>query len=361
MRIAFFGHGKFYQTQVRALGARVHIEQILKRLSDRGHELWSSNPPPDLEFVERLPAGRVARINHLRSMDLLYARVDFELPLGWWWEIDAARALFPRMIWELNCVPEFGQYAGRKPDAIESNIQYFKRLAKVCDLAICVSEPMAAYARNNLGLKKTKVIPNGSDPVHFQPGRNSITVFDRDALNVVFLSGSNLHNQNIFLLCDVARRLLAIENNSNIKLHTIGPFDHKLVSLPNIEIHGITSYENLPYWLDGMDVGLCLYPPGPCEYASPLKFYDYLAAGLAVISTPQSQVGELMQRFNCPDLMVNADDPDAILERLLALEADRERVKQLGALGRQAVIDYYNWNRVAEETVEAIDSVLPVR
>ncbi|PWT96716.1 MAG: hypothetical protein C5B53_08990 [Candidatus Melainabacteria bacterium] len=355
MRIAFFGHGQFYQAKVPALGARVHIEQLLKRMIARGHDLWSSYPPDNVPEVKSLPCNRLSRIHLLQSMDALYLRVDFEQTLGWWWLIDPLRKMFPVMIWEFNCVPDFARYVQESEGTIARNIADFRRYAKVCDLAICVSETMADYARNRLNLKNTTVIPNGSDPQTFRRDLVSNHFFDSSYLNVVFISGSTLHNQNLSLLTDVARILLA--RQSKISLHTIGPFSDGKSFLPNMHLHGSVSYENLPYWLACMDVGLCLYPPGPCEFASPLKFFDYFASGLTVISTPQRQVEEILKSINQTEMIVPAADPTAIANLLIALESDRQKVQRLGQAGRELVVNFYNWDRVTTDTLAAIEAL----
>lgn len=355
MRIAFFGHGQFYKAKVPALGAKAHIEQLLKGMTARGHYLWSSYPPDNLPEVKPLPWNRLSRIHLLQSMDALYLRVDFKQTLGWWWLIDPLRKTFPVMVWEFNCVPDFARYVQETDATIAHNIKEFRRYSKVCDLAICVSQSMADYVRERLLINNTTVIPNGSDPQIFRRDLVSPHNIDPSYLNVIFVSGSTLHNQNLNLLADVAKILLT--QKSKIAIHTIGPFSNGKSFLPNMHLHGTVSYENLPYWLACMDVGLCLYPPGPCQYASPLKFFDYIASGLAVVSTPQQQVEEILKRVDQTEMIVSADNPNAIANRLIALEADRAKVQRMGQAGRDLVLKFYNWDRVVTDTLAAIEAL----
>ncbi|MDE1182992.1 glycosyltransferase [Paraburkholderia sp.] len=60
-----------------------------------------------------------------------------------------------------------------------------------------------------------------------------------------------------------------------------------LSQLPNVHFLGYRSYEQLPDYLRGMNVGLL--PTLLNDYTRsmfPMKFYEYLAAGLPVVSTP---------------------------------------------------------------------------
>ncbi|AOI69658.1 glycosyltransferase [Burkholderia ubonensis] len=61
----------------------------------------------------------------------------------------------------------------------------------------------------------------------------------------------------------------------------------QLKELPNFHFLGYRSYEELPVYLRGMDVGLL--PTLLNDYTRsmfPMKFFEYLAAGLPVVSTP---------------------------------------------------------------------------
>ena len=65
------------------------------------------------------------------------------------------------------------------------------------------------------------------------------------------------------------------------------PILAKLVSQPNVHCLGHRQYEHIPDYLRGMDVGLL--PTRINEYTRsmfPMKFYEYIAAGLPVVSTP---------------------------------------------------------------------------
>jgi glycosyltransferase involved in cell wall biosynthesis len=65
------------------------------------------------------------------------------------------------------------------------------------------------------------------------------------------------------------------------------PFVEQLREMKNVHFLGYKSYKELPRYLHGMDVGLL--PSLLNEYTRsmfPMKFYEYLASGLPVVSTP---------------------------------------------------------------------------
>jgi glycosyltransferase involved in cell wall biosynthesis len=108
-----------------------------------------------------------------------------------------------------------------------------------------------------------------------------------------------------------------------------------------------------------MDVGLCLYHPGPSGFGSPLKLFDYMSSGLAVVSNHQQQVSQIFEQLGQRDLLFDFGDSAALASILVRLASDRQRVRSLGRAARQLVIDRYNWRRAVDETFAAITELQP--
>mgnify|MGYP001090441734 CR=1 FL=1 len=65
----------------------------------------------------------------------------------------------------------------------------------------------------------------------------------------------------------------------------------QLTSLPNVYQIGFQPYESIPLFVANIEVGLALYRIDSfANYGSPLKIYEYLAAGKPVVATPISEV-----------------------------------------------------------------------
>lgn len=101
-----------------------------------------------------------------------------------------------------------------------------------------------------------------------------------------------------------------------------------LASLPNVHWLGHRPYGQLPDYLRGMDVGLL--PTHVNDYTRsmfPMKYYEYLAAGLPVVSTPLA-----FTRHQSAGLLV-ADDPstfaEAIGRHLTGGRLQRDRSREL--------------------------------
>jgi len=129
----------------------------------------------------------------------------------------------------------------------------------------------------------------------------------------------------------------------------------ELKQLPNVHFLGYKTYEQLPEYLRGMSVGLL--PTQLNDYTRsmfPMKFFEYLAAGLPVVSTPldftKSQTAGL-EVAAAPEAFVQAVERQLRRGRLTRDEAlalvgdntwDARTVKMLGYVwpekGRQSAL-----------------------
>lgn len=129
----------------------------------------------------------------------------------------------------------------------------------------------------------------------------------------------------------------------------IGPMEKGLKiggHLPsNLHFLGMRPYEDLPYYLKGLDVCLIPFLDTPAGRASnPLKLYEYLAAGRPVVSTPVPDLGDLrpfvevacnVEEFvtTILKLLPSSRDPEAQKERAMAAAQHQWEHRAQAALG----------------------------
>jgi glycosyltransferase involved in cell wall biosynthesis len=355
MRVAYAN--AFYDANAFT-GRNVHVKQFTDHATALGHEIWTW-PRDQYSGAKHLPRARLQRLLVLRRMDVIYTRLEDDAPDDLHFSTGLYRQLSgsPIIVWEFNVAPEYGAVIGRSREEIERAISSLKAHSKGCDLAVCVSDALADYVRQNFAVKRVVTVPNGSDPHMFRPDVQPVRRIERcpDRLNVVWIGSADLSYNNFDLLRKTAELLGAHIDGERIRFHIIGKGLKRLRDMPaTVSYHGPEDYEAMPGWLAAMDVGLCLYRPGPSDYCSPLKLYDYMASGLAVVSNHQPQVNQVFEQLAQTDLLFRADDAAALAAILRKLAADRDRVRRLGEAGRRLVIDYYNWRRTAEHTFREI-------
>lgn len=343
----------------------MHVRQFIANAVALGHEVWTW-PGNQHAATRPMPTRRFGRLAAMRQMDVIYVRLEDRAPGCCRWAIAPHRQLIgsPVIVWEFNTVPEFGRILDRSEADIERAIHGFRHYGRGCDLAICVSHALAEYVRDNLGIKRVLTVPNGSDPDLFRPDVPPVRRVQRntDQLNVVWIGSANLEWHNFDLLREAAQLLWERGEGTRFAFHIIGNGLRRMGDMPpNIYYYGPADYDALPHWLAAMDVGLCLYRPGPADYGSPLKTFDYMAAGLAIVGTIHPQICEVFDQLNQPDLLVPPNDPKVLADVLSNLASNRGRVRTQGDAGRRLVVDFYNWRRAVRDTFREIAIILEGR
>ena len=87
------------------------------------------------------------------------------------------------------------------------------------------------------------------------------------------------------------------------------------------------------------------------RYTSPLKLFEYLARGGAIIASDLPALGEVLTH-NETALLVPSGDAAALAATLSALAADPARRRRLGEAARALSHDY-TWDRRAERLDQA--------
>jgi glycosyltransferase involved in cell wall biosynthesis len=109
-------------------------------------------------------------------------------------------------------------------------------------------------------------------------------------------------------------------------------------------------------WMDRAEVmnlftqvraGLVLFQPAPNHIDSqPNKLFEYMAAGLPIIASYFPSWIQLISKLQC-GLVVNPAYPREIATAITWILENPVEAKAMGARGREAVIEMYNWEREA--------------
>jgi phosphatidylinositol alpha-1,6-mannosyltransferase len=82
-----------------------------------------------------------------------------------------------------------------------------------------------------------------------------------------------------------------------------------------------------------------------------ISFTEASACGLPIIAGDSGGVRAAV-RDGETGVLVDPTNVDAVVAAIAALLGDEERRRSMGQAGRAAVVSYYNWDRVARETLE---------
>ena len=96
--------------------------------------------------------------------------------------------------------------------------------------------------------------------------------------------------------------------------------------------------------------------PAINAYASPLKLFDSLAAGVATLAPDQPNLRENIQDRET-GVLFRPSDAASLTDALRWLHADPTRPSRIGAAGRQALIDRdWTWAGNARRVVAAFEA-----
>lgn len=340
-------------------GARVHIEQLTKNLKDLGHEVWVP-PTSPLSYGKKLSQNRRKRLMQIMRTDVFYMRIEGKAPkfhrymkLPW-------RLLFNKpLVWEINAAPDL-QFFGSAPESnseikeADGELQQWVRRVNV---AICNTDGLAQYARD-LGIKNSKRIELGSDSDLFSPQAKRVDglVLPDKKLNVLWCGNSSTRWHDFDTILKAATKL---RHQPGIRFYIIGSLP-SMYNLPdNITVMENIPYKNMPSYMSAMDVGLAIYKDGRWSrygvFSSPLKLFDYCASGLFVVASPIEQVRRcIVDKKN--GFVIPFGDHEALAKCLVYIMKNKSKLEKIRHRARAIIVEYYNWQRVARETVETIST-----
>jgi len=219
------------------------------------------------------------------------------------------------------------------------------------DLLFVVSVPLQEqYARQG---RKAILLPNGVDLAHFSQALKEETEVPEELASlpsprIGFIGLVEPLWVDTELLVSLARArpdwsVVVIGDTKKWRVPSDAP--------KNLHILGPRPYSRVPHYLKGMDV--CLVPfrnNAVSQAASPLKLYEYLAAGRAVVSTPVPDLaflGSVVRSARSQDEFLAA-----IKEALLLAHDPTERQRRL------EVAAQHSWQQRAQVALEWIEKAL---
>src|SRR5699024_6425288 len=129
-----------------------------------------------------------------------------------------------------------------------------------------------------------------------------------------------------------------------------------------VRFHGAVAPEHVPEFLHGLDIATAPYPAGE-HYFSPLKVYEYLAAGLPVVASAIGTIPALLEDGEL-GVLVEPGDVAALAGALAALAADPARHPpprrpRLAAAGRDSAVREHDWRLRCRGMLARLEAAVP--
>lgn len=114
---------------------------------------------------------------------------------------------------------------------------------------------------------------------------------------------------------------------------------------------GNVVHAEIPQYISAMDIAVAPYRPSSDFYFSPLKLFEYMAAGRPVIAPSLGQIPDVV-RDGVNGLLYAPGDLDRLGEQLARLSADEHVRKALGGRAAEDVRAHHSWDVVARRLME---------
>ena len=215
--------------------------------------------------------------------------------------------------------------------------------------------------RPNLA-QRVRVVPLGTEPREFRPGVDPRDVRDRYGLDggpwLLTVARIEWH-KGIDTMIKAMPAIRAVHPGARYAVAGIGPRQPQLEQLARetgvadaVRFLGPVSDADLPALYNAADL-----------YVGASRRHDLLvegfgislveasASGLAVVGGRSGGVPDAV-RDGETGILVDPDQPAAVADGVNRLLSDEPFRKRLGAAGRVAVEQYYNWDRVAKDLID---------
>ncbi len=373
-------------------GCSIHVQEVIRSLLEKnvqiclfttrlGHEI-----PPDFQRVKvyQLPTTpKVERgikeqialsVNYDLKLELSLAKpFDFVYERYSLWSysgMEYAQKMGIPGILEVNAPLILEQEKHRGLVARQQAEAVARRVFQAATVIIAVSREIKEYVSQYVIDKdKIQVIPNGVNSQRFSPtgSGEQYPAVKRQGLRslrqntpssarfTVGFVGSLKPWHGLPILIDGFARFH--RNHPNTRLLIVGDGTERdrllqEIASKNLEsaVHltGAVPPETVPHWLAQMDVAVAPYPQSEDFYFSPLKVYEYMAAGLPVVASNIGQIAEVIDD-GVNGLLLTPGDETALADALEQLWRSPSLRSNLGNSAHEKILQNHTWERVVEK------------
>jgi glycosyltransferase involved in cell wall biosynthesis len=222
---------------------------------------------------------------------------------------------------------------------------------------VAVSDEVAAYLnafREAQG--KIHVVANGVDVARFTDPIPSLP--STDGVFTIGFVGSLKPWHGVEVLLPAFAEFLDRVPDSRLLIVGEGPELERLQRrTTDLGLDGAVCFtggvppDAVPGLLASMDVAVAPYPQVSGFYFSPLKVYEYMAAGLPVVASRLGQLNDLIED-GTDGLLCTPGDPAALCAAMLRLQASPRLRSRLGRAAQLKVRAHHTWGAVARRVLQ---------
>jgi len=245
-----------------------------------------------------------------------------------------------------DVVDDYAEQVG--PDARRRRFVAAADEAAACRSQVVFATTTGLYERQLQRNPETHLVRNGADFAHFSHTNGTAPEVRSFAGPVVGFAGNLTAEKVDFDLLEAVARA-----RPEWSLVLVGPPAEnargqldRLGALDNVHALGFRPYEELPAYVSGFSVGVIPYrATAYTRNCSPLKVYEYLAAGKAVVASGVPELSGME-----PDVTL-ADRPEAFVA---AIESALAASSPVAVARRRATAEQNTWEARTERLLDLV-------
>jgi glycosyltransferase involved in cell wall biosynthesis len=356
------------------LGGSIHVQAVAEGLAQLGHEVHVAARTPGVVFTgdpqkttpgvvfhpmapplgqAQLRWTRRPAVTRLAREIAAEAIIERYYNFGGEGILSAKRLGIPAVL-EVNApivdYPGSGKARIDRLLGVEPMRRWRDRVCRMTDLFVT---PSAAILPEWVDRRRVLEIEWGADVDHFRPDVTGPLPFERDTNRIlcVFAGAFRSWHGVVHLSAALARLASAGDTRFGAVLIGDGPeraaAERAARHAPGVVFTGAIPHARLPACLAAADIGVAPFEPvkhAPLRlgfYWSPLKVFEYMAAGLPVVAPALPRLGKLVEHGR-EGLLYDPVEPRALDRALVAL-ADADVRRRLGRAARERVVRDFSW------------------
>lgn len=262
--------------------------------------------------------------------------------------------------------PDFAIAVGVLKNSLLINLSKWLEgfLYKRADRLVVNSPGFIEHIRSK-GIQRIDLIPNGADPEMFAPdlkGEEFRTSHGLAGKFVVMYAGAHGLSNDLEIVLDAA---ILLRGRADIQFVLVGDGKEKpslLAKTQANQLANITFVDPIPKnkiagVMAAADACIAILKPIEMYKTTyPNKVFDYMAAGRPVILAIEGVIREVLEKHEA-GIAVKPGDAHGIVNAVLQLADDPERCAEMGRAGRQAVINFYNRDKFAQQMITLLEEM----
>jgi glycosyltransferase involved in cell wall biosynthesis len=382
---------------------------IARHLVERGHEVTMVARDPRWLAVEATaPPGLLARRESVDGIDVIWMRIPYEQRFSKWGRLlsygaytaaaSAAAVGLPRpdlvyasstpltsgipgafasrlrgvpFVFELQDLwpaapAALGYLTNRIELAVAEGLE--KALYASSDrIVVCSEAVVSALVRRGIPRDKLILIPNFSDTDLFRPDERDEGFRAAQGLDGKFLalySGAMGASNGVYQLADAAA-VLKQRGDDRVQIVLVGDGNERAAlerrvakeGLDNVLVLPPQPREAMPKLVGACDVTLTVFAPHPAlAFNSPNKFFDSLAAAKPVVVNVDGWLRRLVEE-NDAGIYVPAGDPSALVDSLVALADEPDRLRTMGENARSLALREFARDLLTDRLADDLERI----